>query len=387
MAKKILIVGNSQSQHLNSLTAKVKLYAGDSVQLDLFDTSSLGKAYPVNSAYNRVFYCQRSFPSIIYKIPILSSVVRRVFDLRKAVRKINTQYDLINIHYVTLDAYFIWSGLKKMSHTIMVSPWGSDVYRVKKSIFYKVKNVFDKSSYVSAPKIKFRQDIKEIFKVDENKLVDLGFGSDVIDNLIRCEDITREQAKEKLQLKDHFIITCGYNGSELQNHIRIIEAINQARNDLSEKLFLILPMTYGGSTAYINQIEQLLFREDIPHRILRDFLSDEEMVYLRKCSDMFIHAQPTDAFSGSVQEYILTDTKVINSSKTRYPDLEKFEMPYFLFNDFDELGKIILEVSKHSDYKSSVDLKQFISQQGWDNKGRQWAEFYRNVQPQNSKGN
>lgn len=377
MKKKILIVGNARSQHLINLALKVKKYRAE-IQLDIFDVSS-NLSEVKNNPYNQVFYCNKSFPSIVYKLPFLGGVIRRSIDLKRAVRKIKGKYDLVNVHYVTLDAYFLWTELVKKSKTIMLSPWGSDVYRFRKSFFKKIKSVYDRCNYVSAPKIKFREDIIETFSVDGQKIVNLGFGSSVIDNILLHKEVSREEAKDKLQLKNNFVITCGYNASNLQNHIQIINAIDQIRNQLDKNLFLILPMTYGGTKEYIQQVESYLSERKIPHRILKDFLSDDKMVYLRKCSDVFIHAQPTDAFSGSVQEYLLTDTKVINGKWTRYPDFEKFGIPYFLFNSFEELAKVIVDANHQKESLVSSKLKDFICEQAWNYKGKQWADFYSSI--------
>lgn len=377
MVKRILIVGNANSQHLINLVSNAQKYALGKIEIDVFDTSYPSRLDSDNMPYNNVFYCERSFPAFIYNFPIIRGVIRKFFDFRKSIKQIEARnYDLINIHFVTEDAYFLWHYLTTIGTTIMLSPWGSDVYRFKSSKFKKLKSLYDNCSFVSAPEIQFKKDIKAIFKVKDDKFINLGFGSDVIVNISKHESVTREEAKVRLNLEGKYIITCGYNGAHLQNHSQIIQAINEIKNDINEDLLLLFPMTYSGSEEYICRIEQQLKETGIAYRIMKNFLSDDDMVYLRKCSDIFIHGQPTDAFSGSVQEYLLTDTKVLNGRWTRYPDLEKYEIPYSIFNSFDELGGLILELYKKPNYKISPPLKAFIRNQGWDVKGKQWADFF-----------
>ncbi|MCS3555821.1 MULTISPECIES: glycosyltransferase [unclassified Sphingobacterium] len=377
MVKRILIVGNANSQHLINLVLNAQKYALGKIEIDVFDTSYPSGLDSDNMPYNNVFYCERSFPAFIYNFPIIRGVIRKFVDFRKSIKQIDVRkYDLINIHFITEDAYFLWHYLTKIGTTIMLSPWGSDVYRFKSSKFKKLKSLYDKCSFVSAPEIQFKKDIKAIFKLEDDKFINLGFGSDVIVNISKHENVTREEAKVRLNLEGKYIITCGYNGAHLQNHSQIIQAINEIKNDINEDLLLLFPMTYSGSEEYICRIEQQLIETGISYRIMKNFLSDDDMVYLRKCSDIFIHGQPTDAFSGSVQEYLLTDTKVLNGRWTRYPDLEKHEIPYSIFNSFDELGGLILELYKKPNYKISPPLKAFIRNQGWDVKGKQWADFF-----------
>lgn len=377
MSKKILIVGNAKSQHLYNLVLNVKKN-NHHIRIDILNLST--KSLNSNSVFDNVYECKKSLPSILYKIPVLSSLFYRFFDLKIALKNISEKYDLVNIHYVTIDTYFMWDRLKKISDNIMLSPWGSDVYRVKNIFIKKIKTVYDKCTYVSVPKIKFRNDIIDKFSIDQSKIIDLGFGSSIIDKIIEFNSMGKTKAKRILNFENKFIITCGYNASELQNHSKIIDSINAVKGQLKidiNNIILLLPMTYGGNNEYINNIEKKLQATNLPYKIYNNYLQDSEVALLRGCSDVFIHAQPTDAFSGSLQEYLLTDNQVINGKWTRYPDLEKFgEVPYHVFNDFDELKIKIVNAVNHEKLKISKELKDFICEQSWVQKGKQWTEFY-----------
>lgn len=317
----------------------------------------------------------------MYKLPKIGVFFSGILDTVISFNKLNgKKYDLVNIHFVSWNLYFAINKLKRVSSFLMLSPWGSDVYRIGSSVAFKIVNsVFKKADFVSAAKIKFREDIKNKFAVPESKFIELGFGSSTIDEIVRNKEITKEEAKRAFNINDKYVITCGYNGSEQQNHAEIINAIFSIKNKIRKDIILIIPMTYGANNAYINKTRLLLDKLGFDFLLITEYLSDQEITTLRKCSDIFIHAQPTDAFSASVQEYLLTDTKVINGKWTRYPDLEKYGVPYYIFNSFEELGSVIIQAYDDVNYSINSELIKEIENRGWNIQSKQWAQFYSNV--------
>ena len=266
---------------------------------------------------------------------------------------------------------------KRIAKTVLSSPWGSDMYRNKNLYKFMVKKVLEWSDAVSAPKIQFREDIKRLFHVPESKFVDLGFGADMIDVIIKNSDLTRERAKEKIGLAEKYLITCGYNGMKPQHHSEIIHALVQVREQLPENLHLLLPMTYGATDNYLQEIENQLNNYHFQYTIFDKFLSDEELLNIRKATDMFIHAQPSDAFSASIQEYLLCEAIIVNGHWTRYPDFEKFGMPYYLYYSFDELPACILKAYRQEEkVEISPELKGFIQKKGWLHLAEEWSKVY-----------
>ncbi len=379
---KILLVGNIYDKHICRLVKHISSIVGDDIQIDIFNTNTSEMPLPdMFSCYGKVFNKKKHFPRSIYKLPKIGGFFSGILDTVISFNKLNgNKYDLVNIHFVTWELYFAINKLKRVSSFLMLSPWGSDVYRIGSSFAFKIVNsVFKKTDFVSAPKIKFREDIKNKFAVPESKFIELGFGSSIIDEILRSKDLTKEEAKRVFNINGKYVITCGYNGSEKQNHAEIINAIYSIKNKIKEHIVLIIPMTYGANSAYINKIRLLLDKLGFDYLLITEFLSDQEVTTLRKCSDIFIHAQPTDAFSASVQEYLLTDTIVINGKWTRYPDLEKYGVPYYIFNSFEELGSVIIHAYDDFYYPINSELRKVIENQGWNIQSKKWAQFYSSV--------
>lgn len=376
---RVLIVGNIFNIHICRLISHMNRLSPN-LEIDIFNTVESGSDLPKETRFfSAVFHRKRHFPGWMYKIPGLYFILFRIIDTCLSFSKElkGRKYNLINIHFITLESFFLMPVYKRRSRIIMSSPWGSDMYRKKGINKYFTKKVLDWSNFVSAPKIQFREDIKTLYNVPESKFVDLGFGADAIDKISQSTETTRDVAKQKLNISGYYTITVGYNGTSSQNHLKIINAIQQIREDLPERLLILLPMTYGASDAYISEVKELVKKHRFEYKIFDKFLTDEELVNLRKSSDMFIHAQPSDAFSASMQEYILSDTIIVNGKWTRYPDFEKFGAPYYIFNSFEELPECIVKAYKNEDDIFISDkLKEFVMRKGWLFLANEWERVY-----------
>ena len=379
---KVLLIGDVQGIHLIRLVSHL-IRINPRLRVDIFNISKSTKEYPEGAVvFNQIFQPKKHFPSWIYKISFLQPLFSRLLDLRLSFSKAfrYSKYDIINIHFISPESFFLMPLYRRIAKTVLSSPWGSDMYRNKYLYKIMVKKVLDWSDVVSAPKIQFRDDIKRLFHVPERKFVELGFGADMIDVIIKNSRISRNEAKERIGLADRFLVTCGYNGLKPQHHTEIIQALVQVRGDLPENLHLLLPMTYGATEKYIREIDDLLKTHQFQYTIFDRFLPDEKLLHIRKASDMFIHAQPSDAFSASMQEYLLCDAIVVNGHWTRYPDFEKFGMPYYLYNSFEELPACILKAYRQEEnIQISPELKDFIQKKGWLHLAGEWNSVYEEI--------
>jgi hypothetical protein len=188
--------------------------------------------------------------------------------------------------------------------------------------------------------------------------------------------VSREKAKELLGINSKYIITIGYNASESQHHIEIINSISEIKNKLPQNTLLVFPMTYG-PRQQVGRVEQKLKEQGWDYLIFDKYLSYQEIVNLRKCSDMFIHAQTTDSNSASLAEYLFCQAIVVNASWLRYKHFEQFGEPYYLFSDFKDLPSII-ETAIEGGTKVNNDLIDFLKQYSWAYKTTKWVSLFTN---------
>ena len=111
--------------------------------------------------------------------------------------------------------------------------------------------------------------------------------------------------------------------------------------------------------------------------ILDSFLSSEDAAALRYATDMFIHVQVSDAYSSSVQEYLLCNKKVINGSWLRYDEFEdNGKAPYFVVDNFGTLSETIVKAYNSPNKVLSARARQFIINGGTKTMIKNWNAFF-----------
>lgn len=353
--KRILIIGNRFDKHLTRFIMGLRRL-NIKYSIDILDASMRNGESDYDCLYDTVYVVKHTLPAFLYKIPGVS-LLCKYYDSRKAFNAISSKYGVISIQYVTLLACILASSLKRVQAKVITAPWGSDVYRMPWSRKWLTRKVFDYSDYVTAmPYTKFGEDIKRIFHVPESKCVPLCFGSDVLDKISEsC--ITKEDAKQQLFGDSQcYVIVCGYNASSAQNHIKIVECITSVKSELPSNTLIVLPMTYAKEASYMNKVKSALEETGINYTVLNEYLSDEDIVKLRKATDLFIHMQTTDAYSSTLHEYLLCGTCVINADWLRYPELERDGCPYLLA-DFSNLYNVILKCLRNEAYSKPIQIE------------------------------
>lgn len=382
MTKKILIIGNLENPHLTRLIYAINSYRKSTQRYSIEGFSfrtNVDHKHLREIGYQKVYIRREYFPSFIYKLPKIRFVFS-IIDYLISFSKVQGSFSAINIHYLTIESFFLYSLYIKKASKIILTPWGSDVYRIPRFYLFFFKYIYNKVDYVTIPEIKFRKDIVTKFTFKTNKIIDLGFGSTIIDMILN-NPISREKAQELIGLKDRFIITCGYNASSKQQHIKIIESLCKIREKLPDNLLLIFLMTYNEEVpGYIMKVESILKQTNFQYLIYRKYVDDNFLFYIQRSTNIFIHIQKTDAFSAFVQENILCENIVINGKWLRYPQLEIGTIPYYLLDSIDDLDAAIVElISKKDSIIISTATKNYISQNSWSILGKKWHQFFESI--------
>lgn len=273
-----------------------------------------------------------------------------------------------------------------MSNNIVMSPWGSDIMRRPEKNLEQLSYLYQKADYVTIPaESGFGKLMTQKMKVSPEKMINYGiWGSDVVDFAIKNGDsISQEDAKKRFGLSGHYVITCGYNRQEAQQHKAIIEAIDQKRKQLPENLILLFPMTYGNMVyqgKYVEEVKEECKKRNLHAIFLTEFLSVEDLYKLRKATDMFIHVQTSDAGARSVDEYILCNKKIINGSWVRYKGLETFKpLFYFPVDKLENLGEVIVYAYNSDNIKIPQEVMNIVLSRGWNNKIKILNDFFMSI--------
>lgn len=374
MNRDLLIVGNAYDRHLERFIRALRVQ-GAQYSIDIFDISMRYGDIPSTSLYDNAYMVRRHFPGFMYKIGGLSKIAK-YFDVRESFKELKQNYKIINIQVVTIQSYILLKLLKKSSIYLITTPWGSDVYRITDSMRKKYQKVYDASEYVCVmPNTKFGDDIIDIFNVSKEKCLELCFGSDVLDRVM-VDKIPKDEAKKKMfGTNDNFVITCGYNAASAQNHLHIVDALGQIKEQLPSNTLLVFPLTYAKKAKYLVELEKKVKATGINYKFLTTYLSDQEMIWLRKGTDLFIHMQQTDAYSSSLHEYLYSKTKVINAEWLSYKELETWGLPY-KFSTFETLSNDVIAVLNNSDEWVSEDLRKYLIVYSWSYQINEWNKTF-----------
>ena len=166
-----------------------------------------------------------------------------------------------------------------------------------------------------------------------------------------------------------------------QQHLKVLQEILKLPIEIRNKIHLVLRLTYGnGDDDYVSSIKQYVKNTECSSTILESFMTDKEVAEITAITDIFIHAQTTDARSASMCEHLYAKCLVVNPSWIKYSDLED-SVFYLKFNSFDELPKIIsnnLVNKNNSPYKMKLyaNTDAIYNLCSWDRFIPEWRKIY-----------
>lgn len=346
------------------------------VMIDVLSPKKVGREIDttVKTVVNSIFWT-----SDISSSPYFIGLFKYILSLFRITKDIflKTKYDIINIQYIQPSYYFVLDRFKRNSNCILVTPWGSDIYRRHKWSQWFIERIFSASNYICINDNRFGRDITRFYSIPKSKMVKLDIGSETIDYILEKKTyIDKKKSRDALGLKGDYFITCGYNGRREQNHLYIVDAVAKARKDLPSELVLLFPFTYLADPEYTLEVEQALAKYNLKARFFKSYLSLEELYYLRQATDMFIHVQTTDANSLSVHEYLLLDKTVINGSWLRYEELERDGLPYYIADTLESLPQSIKTAVMNKDSIVTDQAKNYVSSYGWKTWIKLWDNFF-----------
>lgn len=293
-------------------------------------------------------------------------------------RKHTVEADILDIHFIEPAYAKYLNGLR---NKIICTLFGSDLFRTTQN-----KKDLQKSIFARANKIVLSENMvdtfNEFFPGNSSKFYFNQYGSDRIDQIIAKKKVSNSSLiKRQLGIPDEYVvITCGYNAKVEQQHLRMIQQINELPSVIKEKIFLVFPMTYGdGDLEYIEMVEKLLVGSKLAFRILRERLSDEELVQYRLASDISINTQTTDALASSIKEAMVAGDIMLIGNWLPYEIYKELGVFYIPIN-FESLKDEIIscftnfsELRIKSETNESI-IKNFAT---WEVLTDKWVQLYK----------
>lgn len=302
--------------------------------------------------------------------------------IRKTIRRYG-YFDYVHLHYITREKITLIPYVKKHAGTICVTFWGSDLLRKEKKQLLWYKKYLCMVQFITVGTQNLLKRFREIYgKEFDNKIVFAKFGLDSLEH-IKAARGNYEQLRVQYGISTKKkVITIGYNGNENQNHIKVLEEIRKCPQQVIDQLYLILPMTYGAKQDYIRDVEKELIEIGCQYKIFCNFMTGRETAEIRVITDVFIHAQPTDALSASVQEYLFASKLVINPKWINYYEFKELGVYYWEYEEFDELSKLVMDYfanTMNDCVRSHLDNNQILigGYSSWELLRSEWEKLYR----------
>ena len=372
---KILIVGEADSVYIKALIENTLIRYHDDVSILSYENNVYRNFYKEN---NVKVYRNRS------KGGKLSSFMSANINKRAFMEK----YDIISIHYISGSALKLVPAIRRRGRRIMLTYWGSDLLIEANTLKRKLlgKAVFgftDKISFVSENLLK---KFHEVYgrRYDKKLYGIVDFGSEVIDRMADlCTD--ENEIRSRYEIDENAVtVAVGYNNSPKQHHLEVLKSIALLPQEAKSRIHLLFRLTYGtGSREYLEKVRRMIKSSGCRATLFESRLTADEIAELTSITDIFIHAQTTDACSASVCEHLYAGSLVLNGSWLRYEQLENKAF-YLSFADFDELlDKLAENIGKKNDSRYCDRLQHnkdiIFDMFSWKKHIPDWRKLYRNL--------
>ena len=273
--------------------------------------------------------------------------------LREAWRLRKEKFDLIFICYVD-PVGLLLNFLIKMEKTKSIACfWGDDVNSVSRKTVLIEKLFFPRIDVFNFYTKTLRKTFLEKFgRSYHQKETIIRYGLSllsVMDSVFESE----ENVRDLMGLpREKVVVAVGYNSAAVQQHLKVLEQIGKLPLSLQERLHIVLSMTYGdGDASYVQKVRDACNLLSCTYTMYQERLDEWDKARLTLATDIFIHAQVMDCFSGTIQEHLYAGALVINPTWIFYDALKEKNVFYLEYSAFDELPELL---TKHFHRKEEM---------------------------------
>lgn len=256
-------------------------------------------------------------------------------------------YDTFHFHYLQYsylrEVFFVPKGKK-----IVCSFWGSDLMRTSDTFnHYFVKKVLHKATVITCQSVEMREIVLSKFGrnlLDKIQVVIFPIDNKVFEGIDNMDADTSglELFKKTFGYSTTKLnVQIGHNANPQNNHLKIIEGLMNCVE--KEKLHLNIHLGYGISKEekepYKKQLETSLKDSGMSYTLSDAFFVNDDLVFSRLATDIFIHTPVSDALSATMTEMLYAGSSVITGAWLPYKTFRKIGLHYFEIDDFKELSE------------------------------------------------
>ena len=378
---KILIIGNANSFWIKEYVEYI--LPGSDNEVFIAGKSVVNKDF--NDFYNKnnINILETNHGTFLFdRIPKLKTLVNMYRKVKKEAD--NGMFDVIHIHSVPSNfmVTFLNKFIVRFGKRIVCTFWGSDLLSKTKEQLMKAIPCLDKAKCISYSSDGMDRYFHDVFgDIYNDKIVRAKFGISIYDVIDKVKSHkSKDECKEFFGIeKDKISVMIGYNGSIRQNHLKVINELSTLDNETLNKLNIVIQLSYGlTSNEYRQNIIDEISKINVKHVIIDDFLNKEKSAMLRIATDIFIHAQKSDAFSASIQECVYAGSVLINPEWIVYKEFDDIGIDYIIYRSFNELPLIIKDISDGNVNIYNADkVKELYEKYSWNAVKKDWIKLYK----------
>lgn len=368
---RIVLIGNANSTFIKGYIKYVLIKFNCSITL-ITETNTLFKDFYLQYGVNVIVIRD---DSIIEKIKGLRTV-RYILKVCKTLR--NVKCDLIIVHSAWCYLLYVLPYLELQSKLVLTF-WGSDLLRTpKKRLLLAKKAIMISDRIVVLTKEMYVAFLKIFGQEFSNKIEIIDFGVSVFDIIDSIEN-SNFSKKEFLgvECEKGLVITVGYNASEQQQHIKVTKELSKIDKNIKKNIFILYPMTYPEvRNHYREEVAQVAHNNCFKFLILKDYLDEFNIAKLCCVTDIFIHAQTTDALSTSMLEQIYSGSIVLNGQWLKYDFLDQIGVKFERFK-MNELADMVEDIITKEHAVDKVHNKKVLKENcSWDKCFLLWKKLF-----------
>lgn len=287
---------------------------------------------------------------------------------------------IVDIQFADIQFFYLIPFLKSTFNKIVLSFWGSDLLRLDKKQYFKLKNLIKMVDVLSFETSEFSNIfIQKIGKKHNSKMRKVRFGINLLKqiDLLSEDDISRFARQYEIN-QGKQVVAIGYNRGKAHQHLLAIDSIINANVD-PNLIHLVIPWTYGpNDEQYKDEICRLIDGK-YTYSFIDNKLTDKEIASLRKVTDIMIQVQTTDVMSSSMLETLYAKNIIITGSWLPYNDIYDAGVVMNKVDEVAEVGKMLTDVlEEHVSEDILEKNKQVIGKlYSWESCISAWIEMYK----------
>jgi len=365
--KRLLLLGNVNSRWVFRYIKKV--------MLEDFDMTIINMAKAQDALGAEHYeYCEEQGIKVI---SIFNDVgYSRCIKYANYIRSL-PDFDICHIMFVSGEASLIAYLCHDKIGEIVANFWGSDCYRRAPDLDYEQNLLMEVVDTVLVCAKKMGDELLKRYPQLEGRVHTVYFESAKIEIMQRGL-LEQDVVMYDDVFKDKIVVAAGYNGRESQQHKMLFEAIDRCRKEVRDRIVVLVMVSYGLTPEYEQFIDNELRKAQFESVVMKDFITDEQMVRLRQRIDISINGSVSDSLNAALQESVYCGSVIINGSWLKYSELE--DVYIVEFDNKDDLTKQLENIVDNIDiYKGKSKQNKCIMEKMFEKRGNveNWLEFYK----------